>query len=129
MLLHIDYNSGEPICHQAVAQIKLLVVNGSLKRGDKLPSIRQLAKDLRINPTTVSRIYSQLAHEGVVTLRQGQGVFISDGALRLAPEERQRVLAKHARTLLVEGLRQGFTIQQIREVINEEYTQFEKDAP
>ena len=129
MLIHVDYNSGEPICHQVVGQVKLLVVNGKLKRGDKLPSIRQLARDLRINPTTVTRIYNQLAAEGVVTLRQGQGAFVSDGALRLAPEELRRILGKHARTLLVEGLRHGVSVDEIRAVLAEEYDRIEKGGP
>jgi GntR family transcriptional regulator len=126
--LHIDYHSSEPICQQAVAQIKLLVVNGGLRRGDRLPSIRQLARDLRINPTTVSRIYTQLAHEGVITLRQGQGAYVSRGAVRLAPEELKRIVGKHARTLLVEGLRQGVAIDQIREILEDEYQGIQKDA-
>ena len=129
MLIHVDYNSGEPICHQVVGQVKLLVVNGTLKRGDKLPSIRQLARDLRINPSTVTRIYNQLAAEGVVTLRHGHGVFISDGALRLAPEELRRILGRHARTLLVEGLRHGVSVDQIQAVLAEEYETIEKGEP
>jgi GntR family transcriptional regulator len=126
--LHIDYHSSEPICQQAVAQIKLLVVNGGLRRGDRLPSIRQLARGLRINPTTVSRIYTQLAHEGVITLRQGQGAYVSQGTVRLAPEELKRIVGKHARTLLVEGLRQGLSIHQIREILETEYQGIQKDA-
>jgi GntR family transcriptional regulator len=121
MLFHVDYNSNEPICQQAVEQIKLLVVSGSLTPGDRLPSIRQLASEAHINPTTVSRIYSQLAHEGVVALRQGQGVFVTDGSARLAPEEVRRVLGRHARALLVEGLRQGLSIEQIRRTLDDEY--------
>jgi GntR family transcriptional regulator len=129
VLIHVDYSSGEPICHQVVARVKLLVVNGKLKRGDKLPSIRQLARDLHINPTTVTRIYNQLAAEGVVTLRHGHGVFISDGSLRLAPEELRRILGKHARTLLVEGLRHGVPVEQIQAVLAEEYKGIEKGEP
>jgi GntR family transcriptional regulator len=129
VLLHIDYNSGESICQQAVGQIKLLVVNGSLAQGEKLPSIRQLAKQLQINPTTVTRIYNQLAHEGVVTLRHGQGVFVAERAPRLAPAEMKRALSKHARTMLVEGLRQGFSIDDIRAIVDKEYKQIEKDTP
>jgi len=121
MLLHIDYNNNEPICHQAVAQIKVLVVSGSLKPGDKLPSIRQLARDARINPTTVSRIYTQLAQEGVLVLRQGQGVFVAEGPPQLAPEQVRRVVGKHARDLLVEGLRHGLSIKDIRRALDREY--------
>ena len=121
MLLHIDYNSSEPISRQVADQIKLLVVNGRLRSGDRLPSIRELAGTLRINPTTVSRIYNQLGQEGVVTLRQGQGVFVARGLQRLAPEEVKRVVNGHARTLLVEGLRQGLSYREIRGIIKDEY--------
>ena len=127
MLFHIDYNSNEPICQQAVEQIKLLVVSGSLKPGDRLPSIRQLAREAHINPTTVSRIYGQLAHEGVVALRQGQGVFVTDGTARLAPEEVRRILGRHARALLVEGLRQGMSIEEIRRTLDDEYDAIKGD--
>jgi GntR family transcriptional regulator len=121
VLLHLDYHSSEPICQQAVAQIKLLVVKGILKPDDKLPSIRQLARELKINPTTVCRIYNELSHEGVVTLRQGQGVFVSQGVLRLARAEVHRGLAKHAQTLLVEGLRQGVSLEEIETILAEEH--------
>ena len=121
MWLHIDYNSGEPICRQAVAQIKLMLVNGSLKPGDRLPSIRELSRDLQINPTTVSRIYSELSHEGVIALRQGQGAFVSGSPPRFAAEEVRRLVAKHADALLVEGLRHGLSIEQIRKIVDEEY--------
>ena len=127
MWLDIDYNSGEPICRQAVAQIKLMVVNGSLKPGDRLPSIRELSRDLRINPTTVSRIYNELCHEGVIALRQGQGAFVSGSASRLAPDEVQRIAARHARSLLVEGLRHGLSIAQIRKIVDEEYRRIKGD--
>ena len=127
MLFHIDYNSNEPICQQAVEQIKLLVVSGSLKPGDKLPSIRQLAREAHINPTTVSRIYNQLAHEGVVALRQGQGVFVAEGGPRLATDEVRRILGRHARALIVEGLRQGLTIDEIRRTLDDEYDAIQGD--
>jgi GntR family transcriptional regulator len=129
VLLHLDYHSGEPICQQAVAQIKLLVVKGKLKPDDKLPSIRQLAQELKINPTTVSRIYNELAHEGVVTLRQGQGVFVGQGVSRLAQAEVRRTLAKHAQTLLVEGLRQGVSLEEIQTIVADEHRKIEDQEP
>jgi len=129
VLLHLDYHSSEPICQQAVAQIKLLVVKGKLKPEDKLPSIRQLARELKINPTTVCRIYNELAHEGVVTLRQGQGVFVGEGVSRLARAEVRRSLAKHAQTLLVEGLRQGVALEEIQTILAEEHRRIEDQKP
>lgn len=126
MQLQLDYHSSEPICQQAVAQIKLLVVQGRLQPDDRLPSVRQLAQQLKVNPTTVCRIYNELAHEGVVTLRQGQGVFVTQGVSRLAQAEVRRGLAKHAQTLLVEGLRQGVSLEEIQTILAEEHRKIEE---
>jgi GntR family transcriptional regulator len=129
VLLQLDYHSSEPICQQAVAQIKLLVVKGKLQADDKLPSVRQLARELKINPTTVCRIYNELAHEGVVVLRQGQGVFVAQGVSRLAQGEIRRELARHAQTLLVEGLRHGVSLEEIQTILAEEHRKIEEQEP
>lgn len=121
MFLHIDYNSAEPIYRQAVEQIKLMVVSGALRPGDRMPSIRELARNLKINPTTAAKIYSELAHAGVLALRQGQGAFVSATTERLAPEEVRRIVADYARKMLVEGLRFGLTREQIDQIIEDEF--------
>jgi GntR family transcriptional regulator len=121
LYIRIDYNSGEPILRQVIAQIKLLIVSGSLRPGDKIPSIRELSKELHINPTTVSRIYNQLAQEGVLVLRQGQGAFIADQKKSRVTQETWERAAAHAKTLLVEGLRSGLLYEQILEILEAEY--------
>jgi GntR family transcriptional regulator len=121
MFIHIDYNSGEPINRQVIAQIKWKIVSGKLQPGDKLPSIRELARTLKINPTTVTRIYSDLAHNGIIVLRQGQGAFVSEQNVSLPDEEVARVVAEKARTLLVEGIRLGLRKKDIEAIINEEF--------
>jgi GntR family transcriptional regulator len=127
MQIYIDYSGHTPICQQAVDQIKLLCVSGRLRPGQKLPSVRQLATDLHINPTTVTRIYDQLAHEGVITLRQGQGTFVADGPPPLASQEVQRIVGARARALLVEGLRHGLSFKQIRAALEREHQQMTGD--
>jgi DNA-binding transcriptional regulator YhcF (GntR family) len=122
MFLHIDYNSGEPISRQVSSQIKLMVVSGELKPGERMPSIRELARNLKINPTTASRIYNELAHEGVLVLRRGQGAFISEETgQKLASSEISRKVEDHARTMLVEGLRLGLDFKEIKEIVKDEY--------
>ena len=125
--IHIDYSGDEPICQQVVDQLKLLCVSGRLRAGEKLPSVRQLASDLHVNPTTVTRIYDQLAHEGAITLRQGQGTFVADAPPPLAPREVQRIVGKHARALLVEGLRHGLDFGQIKAALEREHQQMTGD--
>ncbi len=60
MLIQVDFNSGEPVTRQVVAQVKWLVASGRLQPGEQLPSVRELSKQLKVNPTTVSRIYGEL---------------------------------------------------------------------
>ena len=95
MFFHIDYNSSQPIYQQVIEQIKFTIVNGGLKPGERMLSIRELAKTLKINPTTAAKIYNELAHEGVLVLRQGQGAFVAPKVVSLASEEIQRIVAEH----------------------------------
>ena len=78
MYLRLDYQSGEAIYRQVVEQIKFKIASGELKPMDKLLSIRQLAKQLKINPRTVVKVYEELEKDGLVVTRQGQGVFITN---------------------------------------------------
>ena len=126
MLFHIDYNSSQPIYQQVIEQIKLTVVNGGIKPGDRMPSIRELAKKLKINPTTTARIYNELAHEGVLILRQGQGAFVAPKVVSLASEEIHRIISEYARKMLVEGLRLGLTREEIDVIVDVEYRNIQK---
>jgi GntR family transcriptional regulator len=129
MLIQVDYNSGEPISHQVVSQIKWLVVSGKLQPGEKLPSIRELAKELRINPTTVTRIYSELSSDGVITLRQGQGAFVSTQSVQLPKAEIRRRVGRLAQSMLVEGLRLGLKRAEIDKVIDDEFRRIRGNTP
>lgn len=79
----IDSRSAIPVYEQLKRQIVLHIVSGRLDEGEKLPSIRELAAALRINPNTVAKTYRQLETDGYVTSRKGLGVFISAGVREL----------------------------------------------
>ncbi len=121
MRIHIDYNSGEPIYRQAVEQIKLMVVSGQLNGGDKIPSIRELARDLRINPTTAAKVYTELEHAGVLTLRQGQGAFVASSTSIVEPRAARRMVAEQARRMIVEALRLGLSREAVQRVLDDEF--------
>ena len=125
MHFHIDPNSSRPIIRQVIEQIQWQIVGGRIKPGDRLPSIRELAKQLEVNPTTVTRIYSELAAAGVVVLRQGQGAFVAETSTRLqrSADEVQRRMSELARTLVIEGLKQGLSKREIDEIVAEEFRQ------
>ena len=120
MRVHIDYNSSEPIYRQAVEQIKLMVVSGQLREGDRIPSIRELARELAINPTTAAKVYTELEHAGVLTLRQGQGAFIRNNLSLVAPKAARKIVADQAQRMIVEGLRLGLDSGTIQGIVGDE---------
>ena len=77
MYIFLNHHSGEPIYRQIVEAIKYKIVSGQVAVDEKLPSIRSLAEELKINPRTMMKAYEELQHAGLVVMRQGQGVFVS----------------------------------------------------
>ena len=99
MKLIISSVSGEPIYEQIKTQIRSAVLGGELKAGEALPSLRKLAKELRISVLTVTRAYNELADEGVVQNIQGKGTFVMDKGNELM----QRQLETQIRESLAEA--------------------------
>lgn len=75
MLVKLNSAAGQPIYLQLMQQIRHAAETGALKDGDQLPSVRSLAEELVVSPNTVVKAYSELAHEGLIELRQGSGAF------------------------------------------------------
>jgi GntR family transcriptional regulator len=128
MRINIDPYSGEAIYRQIVEQIKFMSASGALAPGYQLPSIRNLARDLGINPRTVVRAYEELEHAGLVVSRQGQGVFISTGPEALPSQTRAKLLAQMSERLLAEAMRIGASIDEVLEAIRKTADQM-KEKP
>ncbi|MFC1736693.1 GntR family transcriptional regulator [Candidatus Hydrogenedentota bacterium] len=126
MYIHLNLSSGAPIYGQIVDQIKYMVVSRALVGDDKLPSIRQLASDLSINPTTVVKAYDELEHAGIIYRRRGQGCFINTQVPSITRKERSRLVGEHTRSLAVEGLRLGLSSQEILSALEEELNNIEE---
>ncbi len=126
-MLHFQINphSGVPVYRQMIDQIKYYVASGALKAEDQLPSIRELAQSLAINPTTVVRVYSELEREGVVEMRHGKGAFITASGRRMSAAERDRTLRRLARQLAVEARQMGAPAGQVLKVVREELAELE----
>ena len=90
MQLYIDNRSGAPIYDQIYSQIKDAILSGQVTEGEALPSIRALAKDLRISVITTKRAYAELEEAGFIDTVQGKGSFVAGGNLELLREERLR---------------------------------------
>src|SRR5262245_54153341 len=84
-MIRLNPVSGVPLYVQLVEQIKHSIESGALRAGEQLPSVRQMAEDLMINPNTVARAYRELEHEGVIELKHGAGAFIRES---IVPREK-----------------------------------------
>ena len=90
-MVHLDYRDARPIYAQIIAGVKEQISAGILQPGDKLPSVRELAATLAINPNTIQRSYHQLEMEGWIVTMPGKGCFVCRDE-RLAEEEKKRLL-------------------------------------
>lgn len=121
MKLEVDVESGVPIYMQLVDRIKQMVASGQLQPGEQLPTMRQLAADLRINYNTVGRAYLLLDQEGVISTQQGRGTYV---ASRLGEAELQKLRMDKLRSMLGQVIREavalGYQRQEIAQVTGEQ---------
>ncbi|MSP14813.1 MAG: GntR family transcriptional regulator [Chloroflexi bacterium] len=122
MEVRIDPENPAPIYVQIADSIKHQVATGHLKAGDQLPTVRQLALDLRINPNTVSRAYTELDHEGVISTQQGRGTYVSarPDQAQLARLHLERLMHM-VDGMLLKALSLGYSAAEIREVFEERW--------
>jgi GntR family transcriptional regulator len=109
----LDLQSGVPVYRQIIDQVRGGVASGSLAVGDQLPTVRQLAVDLSINPNTVVRAYRELELGGLLETHQGTGTFISAQKLRNGEQERARQLAQIASDCIARAGAAGFTVDEV----------------
>ena len=95
MQLYIDNRSGAPIYDQIYSQIKDAILSGQVTEGEALPSIRALAKDLRISVITTKRAYDELENEGFIYTLPGKGCFVAERSTELLREENFRKIESH----------------------------------
>jgi GntR family transcriptional regulator len=116
---HVDPRSPTPIYDQISSQVKHACAAGTLRRGDILPSVRQMAVSLRVNPNTVARAYRELEAEGVVESRKGQGTFVAETGRRLTAAARRKALAPGAMRLAGDAHALGLARDELMDVVGE----------
>jgi GntR family transcriptional regulator len=94
--LRIDPSDATPIWSQIEEGIRRLVASGAWKPGSPVPSVRELASELRINPATVAKGYQRLAEDGILTVRRGDGTYVADSPPPMSRAERARILREGA---------------------------------
>src|SRR3954469_25346958 len=99
MLIRIEASSGVPITRQIVDQVRARCASGTLKPGDRLPSVRELARQIAVNQNTILRAYERLTAEGVLELRHGEGTFVADFAARRQLRREKQAIAEEIERL------------------------------
>lgn len=95
-MIFIDYKSRKPIYEQLVDNIKSLIVSGVLERDEQLPSVRQLAQELAINPNTIQKAYTELERQGVIYSLKGRGSFVGSSLQELRSVQQKELLGQLA---------------------------------
>lgn len=118
MNLIIRNTSGQPIYDQITAQIKAMILSGELAPGDVLPSMRALAKDLRISLITTKRAYEELEREGFVETVPGKGSFIAQTNTELIREENLRQIETHLSACIALAAQAGVSETELHEMLS-----------
>jgi len=119
MIFNIDTTSSVPIYAQIVEQVKYALAAGILRSGDPLPSLRETATSLRVNPLTVSKAYRQLEADGIVITDHGRGSFISAESPELGDEFRRESLNRVVDRMIVQAYHLGASPKEIRIVVKD----------
>jgi len=111
--IKLDLKSGVPFYRQVIDQVKAAIATETLSPGDRLPTVRQLAVDLSINPNTVSRAYTELELTGLVETQMGSGTFVGSRQVKPNDVEQRRMLNQLCQEFLSRVSTHGFTLDDV----------------
>jgi GntR family transcriptional regulator len=123
--LSIDTSSRQPICRQLSRQIREAIARGKLQPGERLPSVRELSRQLVVNPNTIARVYADLERDGVLNTRPGLGVFAAQLVTELSRKARKERLQESLDRMLTEVVPLGFTADEVISAAAERVKQFQ----
>ena len=126
MFLHVDPANGLAIYDQILRQIKFAVAGGVLTAGEFVPSVRELARELAVNPNTVAKAYQLLQSEGVLEPVRGTGLAVAAGAAKRCGSERVKLLRQRLRYVLSEAKKSHIDLGELRDLLEEEWKAMEK---
>ena len=111
--IQLDVKSGVPFYRQIIDQVKTAIASGQVEPGDRLPTVRQLAVDLSINPNTVARAYTELELTGLVETQMGSGTFVGQHTVEQDDVERQRMINQICQEFLSRASSYGITLDDL----------------
>lgn len=118
MKIMISNTSEKPLYQQIKDQIKEAIFTGELTDGDTLPSIRNLANDIKVSVLTIRRVYEDLENEGFLTRQVGIGTFISTGNIEILRESKRRIVEQKMADMIQDAKSLGITQQELQEMMN-----------
>jgi GntR family transcriptional regulator len=119
MFLRIEKGSAVPISRQIADQIASLCASGGLKPGERLPSVRELARDLAVNQNTILRVYERLSGEGLLEMRHGQGTFVAARASKNRTASHRARLVDELRQIARQAVGLGLSSDELHELLAE----------
>ena len=126
MFFRIESANGLAIYEQIVRQVKFAVAGEALLAGDLVPSVRELSRDLAINPNTVARAYRELQAQGILAPLRGTGLEVTPHAAKHCGDERDTLIRERLRSVLLEARRSRLELDGIRKLVDEELARLEK---
>jgi GntR family transcriptional regulator len=125
MFVHVDPSNGLAIYDQIVRQVKFAVASDALKPGNLVPSVRELARDLTVNPNTVARAYRKLQADNVLQALRGTGLEITSSAPKKCLADRAALIRGRLHSVLAEARQSGLAADEIRSLTEEELARLE----
>lgn len=117
MNILVSNSSEKPIYEQISSQMKQMIINGELEAGTLLPSMRTLAKELRISVITTKRAYEDLERDGFIHTIVGKGSFIAEKNMEFVREEQQRILEDHLNRAVAAAKAGGISLDELQEIL------------
>ncbi len=120
MFLQIDFQNGLPIYEQVVRQVKFAIAGQDFKEGELVPSVREIARELAINPNTVARAFRQLQTDGVLEPVRGTGLAVAPGAAERCRKERVELIRARLTQVLSEAMQSRLDPNDLRNLVERE---------
>jgi GntR family transcriptional regulator len=125
MFVHVDPSNGIAIYDQIVRQVKFAVASEALKPGNLVPSVREMARDLTVNPNTVARAYRELQADNVLQPLRGTGLEVTTAAYKKCRDDRAALIRSRLRSVLEEARQSGLSAEEVRALTEGELSRLE----
>lgn len=128
MFFNINPSNGVPVYEQIARQIMFAIASGGICKGELIPSVRNLSRELAVNPNTVARAYRQLQDSGVLENLRGEGLVVTAGATAQCKSARKKLISERIVSVLLEARQSQLTEAEIKTLVDRGLTQSKKNA-